>query len=147
MNWGWGGTKETMDDTLVSCLGLFEYRGRMVSGQLQSFTFKTTDEGPFYLSLSDRQTRKATINLGTFTEREMTCAEMVRQLKNHCNWRPIKRMVKEQLQNESRKMNLPITTRIEKQQTGWVGAAKGMHQILWERGFINPDPKNKKSIP
>ena len=34
-----------------------------------------------------------------------------------------------------------ITTEIEERQyvPGWEGAAKGVLQILWERGFINPD--------
>ena len=28
---------------------------------------------------------------------------------------------------------------------GWYGKAKGVFQILWERGYINPDPKSWSS--
>ena len=35
--------------------------------------------------------------------------------------------------------NLPIEREIVKRKEGWLGKPKGMYQVLWERGYIDPE--------
>ncbi len=42
------------------------------------------------------------------------------------------------LQERAKNFNLPVEKEVDQIEEGWVGKPKGMLQVLWERGFIDP---------
>ena len=50
-----------------------------------------------------------------------------------------------EVQESATKLDIPIDFITKKVFEGWVGNLKGMLQILWERGFLDPS-KNAKEL-
>jgi hypothetical protein len=63
-------------------------------------------------------------------------------LKNAINWQPKKRLTIAQLCACANEINLSTDVDEKVVEQHWCGAAKGMLQILWKRGWI----KNSKNI-
>lgn len=104
-------------------------------GQIQSLVFLESDEGPFYLSASERQERKYDKSTGRKKSRELRKDELEVFLQKENI--PTKGN-KQRLQKLVTTMGYPTREDVEIIKEGWVGKPKGSFQILYERGFINP---------
>ena len=51
----------------------------------------------------------------------------------------------EEVQKIAMNLNILTKTTVKKVLEGWVGKLKGMMQVLWERGFLDP-AKNSKEL-
>ena len=58
-----------------------KYRHDQLVGSVQHMHFQEEDEGPFDLSLQDRQIKKYPIRMGVFKTRPKTREELLRELK------------------------------------------------------------------
>jgi hypothetical protein len=105
-------------------------------GDYQHMVFENGDTGPFYLSDNDQEALKFDCETG-----EMTTKKRRKDaLENDLRAKEVRakgnrdELVKELcLQND-----VPTEITMQKVKEGWVGKPKGMLQILWERGFIDP---------
>lgn len=68
--------------------------------------------------------------------------ELQEELKNIAGVQD--RKLKRDFQNLASQNNVSIWKRAEDVEEGWLGKPKGMLQILWERGFIDPGIENPK---
>ncbi len=50
---------------------------------------------------------------------------------------------KQQIKNMTERAGIPLTYQKQDIIEGWEGKAKGMEQILWERGWIDPNEDQK----
>ena len=134
-----GGKQPNMRDTKIkdeSYLGPYidNIPNKLEVGQIQSLVFKENDVGPCDLSLYDRNDRKYDKVKGTKT-RPLIKDELIKSLSS-----VIKKPMgtKEQLQKLCKDNNMPIDVIVEDILEGWVGKPKGSLQLLYERGWINP---------
>ena len=97
---------------------------------------KETDDSPSYLSKKEREERKFHEILGTkinkMTKEEMKEALSQNRLKNP-------KGNQNKLQKLCQNNNICIDKEIQKIRKGWVNKQKGSLQVLYERGWINPD--------
>ncbi len=125
--------RDTTIEQEEGCLGLKIGRTLNV-GDVQSFVFKPTDEGPFHLNAQERQTKCHDVLLEGTKKRKLTKKELEEQLTNNGIEA---RGTAKKLQQLCKDRGLPIEIEERKIIEGWVGKLKGMLQVLWERGFIN----------
>ena len=134
---GYGGKQALLRDTTIEqeegCLG--PKIGRTLNvGDVQSFIFKPTDEGPFYLNAQEREMKRQDVLLEGTKKRKLTKKELEKQLTDSGIEA---RGTAKKLQQLCKDRGLPIEAEERKIVEGWVGKPKGMLQVLWERGFIN----------
>ena len=130
-----------MRDTLLTegDMGQHNVPGRLSVGDTQSFHFKPTDSGPFYLSPVERERRRQTQGTGEFTVRGKTKPELMAELidkganLSNRGWRI------SELKERAQQMGIELVKREEKQIEGCEGAPKGVLQVLYERGHIDPN--------
>ena len=62
----YGGKQPDMQDTVLTknCVGSIEHEHRLREGDTQCFTFQESDTGPFWLSESERESKKYDIVTG-----------------------------------------------------------------------------------
>jgi hypothetical protein len=128
---GYGGKQSKLRDAKIEqehgCLG--PYKRTLNVGDVQSFVFKPGDEGPFYLSSSEREAKKDDIALEGTKKRYLTKKELEKQLADQGIEA---RGTAKRLQQLCRENNLPVAVQERKISEGWMGKAKGMLQVLWE---------------
>ena len=106
-------------------------------GDTQSMTFAADDQGPCYLTQHEREKQRLDINTGKRKKCDLTKVELVKTLKSKGIIDP--RGTKKLLQEQCTKLDIAIYKSIDSIREGWVGRPKGALQILFERGWINPD--------
>mmetsp|Transcript_73807 Transcript_73807/g.213587 ORF Transcript_73807/g.213587 Transcript_73807/m.213587 type:complete len:685 (+) Transcript_73807:660-2714(+) len=109
-------------------------------GEVQEMVFRDTDEGPFWLSPTEREARRFdTTRENTEETREKTKAVLYDELNAIGVTLPKykNRITKAALKALAASNNIPLTVTAGKVDEGWVGKAKGMFQVLWERGWID----------
>ena len=112
-------------------IGPYRHDKVLQIGDVQTFVFSETDEGPFYLQ--NKEGRRYDVENGN-TRRDLTKTELEDALRTiNVNGKGNKK----QLQELCRPNNIPTKIEIPKVVEGWVGKAKGTLQILWERGWID----------
>ena len=140
----WGGKRIDMRDTVVPENA--PYGATHLVGSVQHMHFQEEDEGPIYLSPQNRQMQKYPIRTGVFKTRKKTRQELLQELKKKTDLAVRGHYTTEQLENYARNFNLPLEIREEVVKPVWVGANKGMLQVLWEREFINIEEIGKYSL-
>jgi hypothetical protein len=103
-------------------------------GDTQSMVWCEGDEGPYWMSADERELNRKD-RQGTKTRtRDFTKEVLIGKLAEKGieakgNSKQVKAMCAEQ--------NIPINYTETEIKEGWEGKAKGMEQILWERGWID----------
>ena len=104
---------------------------------MQQMVFLPGGEGPFWMMTEQQQSTRLDIEIqGKVIKRNFTKEELMKKLAEQGvvaqgNITNIKRMCTLK--------GIPLDEQIKKIQPGWEGKAKGMLQVLWERGFLDVD--------
>ena len=106
-------------------------------GDAQCMQFKADDEGPFNLTPEKRLMKKNPTPTGRVVTKKKTKGELLNELKQQNGFTVSGYYTFEQLENQARNFNLPLEKTQEIVEPGWVGANKGLLQVLWERGFVD----------
>ena len=110
----------------------------------KTWFLKEEDEGPFWLNENDKRSLKKDILSGPIFEKDLSKCELLIELRKTGYDTTKKRYLKNELIEICKLNNIATTKKIQKTEEGWVGKAKGMLQILYERGYID---KEKVSHP
>ncbi|KAI2509704.1 hypothetical protein MHU86_4686 [Fragilaria crotonensis] len=143
MNRGFGGVQPRMRESKIKAedgyLGMHE---RTVNaGDTQSFVFESGDAGPFWMTENEREINRHDRILpplpGNPRKRNKTISELKAELGplNILNDRRQYRLL--ELQELARTNNIDVKTNTTREKKGWQGQAKGLLQVLWERGWID----------
>jgi hypothetical protein len=152
MNKGYGGVQPQMHESMIKqCDGyLGSYSHTLNIGDLQSFIFQSTDDGPFWMSPTERELNRHNRIFpyppGCSPLQNNSISELKAELgpigilNDHRNYR-LKELHKlAQINNIETK-----TVRI-REKKGWEGRAKGLLQVLWERGWIDEAQLDKYTM-
>lgn len=109
-------------------------------GDMQSFVFGPEDEGPYYLTqLECEQKRHDKDNGGLLKRRLKTAQELALELVQglHVLERNLPKTAKE-LCEKAVECNIPVEVLTRNVTQGWEGKPKGLRQVCWERGLLDP---------
>ena len=106
-------------------------------GMIQSMQFSSTDVGPCYYTEEERNKYRLDINTGKTREKDLNKSELITNLKNYGILEPSGS--KSKLKEQTQKLKLPTHKQVPIIQEGWVDKPKGSLQILYERGWIDPN--------
>ena len=106
-------------------------------GMQQSMIFSPTDKGPCYMTDEQQVFHRNDINTGKSRTKDLTVSQLISNLK--AIGIPDPKGLKPTLQALCTRNNLPLTCTDEVIIEGWVHKPKGAIQILYERGWLNPD--------
>jgi hypothetical protein len=146
MNKGYGGEQNIMKQSKIKSvdgyLGPHDHDRKLNVGDVQSMVFHPSDNGPYWMTPEEQeQTRKdhygTTIITKEYTKPQLI--EMLQQKQGIDNPKGNKQQIKDMAELAG------ISLTYEKQEIiqGWEGKPKGMEQILWERGWIDPSQNRK----
>ena len=105
-------------------------------GHTQNMQFSDTDPGPCYYSESERLAKRYDINTGKKRVRNMVRDNLIDGLKSIGIKDP--KGNRKKLKDLTVLHNLPTTYEETVIDEGWVGKPKGALQILYERGWVDP---------
>ena len=92
--------------------------------------------GPFYMTERERTQRRYDVDTGKTRTKDVLKADLIRllkeKMKDPCD-------SKEKLQEMAKEYNIPVQFEEAKIIEGWVGKPKGAFQILYKRGWIDPE--------
>jgi len=101
--------------------------------------FLDTDDGPFYLSNAEQQAQKNAYMTGRKVQRKRRKAELIQML----NEKKISTLgtykSAQEIQRLAIENGIELEEEIDETTQGWLNQPKGLLQVLWERGWINPD--------
>ena len=106
-------------------------------GMEQQMQFGETHEGPCYMPMEERINRRLDHFTGNKKDKLLTKAELSSEL-NKIGITKITGTKKE-IQELCESNNIPITSSADVIVEGWVNKPKGAMQILFERGWIDPE--------
>ena len=137
MNKGFGGAQPKMRRSKLETadyLGRFD--GILAVGDVQDMWYQEGDVGPFYYTNEQQEYTKQDRPTGKWKEgvdrkkKDLQKALEAIGVSAKGNRKALAALC--------RQNNIPCVERIEIVVEGWAGKPKGMLQILWERGFIDP---------
>ena len=139
----YGGKQAVMHDSEIkdnSYLGPFSGPNSLKVGDIQQMVYGPNDAGPYYLSEKERETKKHDIILGTKETKKVKkeLADELEILKIDTKGKK-----REQPEKMAQEHNIPLTKTITDIDEGWLGKPKGALQILYERGWIDPNKSHK----
>jgi hypothetical protein len=147
MTKSFGGKQAYLHDSLIKEVDgyLGPYPKVLKPGDVQSMVFKESDAGPFWLTEQERiEQRYDQVEAGKKVKRKLKKEELVKKLAEAGvtatgNYTKIQKLAQEK--------NIPITEEnLPKIKLGWVGKQKGVYQVLWERGLIDPHNLNQYTM-
>jgi len=146
MNKNFGGTQKALrpSEITAGCLGPFD--PKLQPGEIQSFVFGELNEGPFYLSEQERIPQREDSFTNQRKVKKLTIAELRMKL-NEIGVISFGRRLRKDLADLA--ANHGISDTISSERTvveGWVGKPKGMFQVAWERGWIDPAQVSKYQV-
>ena len=98
--------------------------------------FQEGDEGPFWMSPQERESRKFDKGTGKIKKRELTIKELGEKLLQQGYTGGGR---KKALQQAAQARGIPTTEEYEDILEGWLGKPKGLLQVCWERGLLDPN--------
>ncbi len=106
-------------------------------GATQRFVWVEGDTGPFYLSDGEKEKQRFDWFESSGAIVDKTKQELSDELnENQINKIDPKKFKLAELQDLATLKGIEFTKRKETKRPGWVGAPKGLLQVLWERGWI-----------
>ena len=151
MNFEWGGVAPHMHETVVPHVGPFAHADRLEPGAKQRMVYTDEDSGPYAYKntpLTDAQRESMKFDCATGEKKicKLSKKELVAQMLrhdleqgtggDHLNTYQSKSTA--QLQVMSQAKQLPTQVQQDVVAQGWLGQPKGLFQVLWECGFIDP---------
>ena len=133
-----GGKQPFMRSSIIkdpSYLGPFQHNNILKVGDIQTMKFAEDDTGPFYMTEREREDRKYDKVIG-IVKKKLTKIEMIEKLIQKGLNNP--NGPRKKLQRMCSINSIPTTKEEEKIRKGWVNKQKGSLQVLFERGWINP---------
>jgi hypothetical protein len=110
---------------------------KLQPGDTQSMVFESTDPGPFYLDTIQKEKRRLDEKTGKMITKVIPKTRLIQMLKDMNILNPVGNL--KHLQAQCSALDLPVTYTEEKILEGWVGKPKGSLQVLYERGWIDPE--------
>ena len=137
-----GGNQPRMRDTVLTESKFGSFHSNSTStlkpGQSQSMVFAShSDTGPCYLTEPEIKMQMLDVNTGKKRKVNLTKVQMIAELKSQGVSDP--KGSRKVLQEQCTQIGVPLYKTIDTIQEGWVGKSKGSLQILFERGWINPE--------
>ena len=143
MNKKYGGAQVHLHDTVIkdeTYLGEFEVQNKLKVNDVQKFVFGDNDDGPFYLPAEERILNKFDRPVPNETiTKDLTTKELIKLINAGTDLNIEGYISYKEAKTTAAKNNIPITKTEPKVIKGWVNQPKGMLQILYERGFIDPN--------
>ena len=135
----YGGVQPKMHDSLIESHDyLGSYNGTLRVGDTQAMVWQEGDVGPYYLSPPERLMTKYDRSMGGDKRKKYKTKDvLVQELEDIAGIRGAKG-TKVQLLKLCEQHQIPSFVLVDKIEEGWLGKPKGMLQILFERGFIDP---------
>jgi hypothetical protein len=151
MNSGFGGGQPFMQRSNViqidGCLGPFD--PALAVGDEQSMTFSPTDVGPFWMDAAEREERQCNrpkTNAAAPRPRNKSKKDLAVDLSVPGNVLDPNKFKSERLQEMASVQEIPLQKIVPSIDPGWVGKQKGLHQALWERGWIDASCLHEHAI-
>ena len=141
MNKFFGGEQNEMRESEIknnSYLGPFEHPQKLKVGDTQRMQYNQDDIGPFHLSKQKREELKFDCETNENEIKKYTHAQLIDMIGAKTNQTHVGGSY-QQILDLAKELDIPTEYKRTKIQEGWFGKPKGMIQILWERGFINPN--------
>ena len=141
LNVGYGGSQAIMEPSLIN--GFNGYLGqhpRLVDpGDTQHFSFQEEDEGPYYLSDTERQQKKYDTPTGRLLSKNKTKKQLATELVS-LGLVDVMQLPTTLAELKAKATEHDIDLKIETQLIveGWNGKPKGLNQICWEGGLLDP---------
>jgi hypothetical protein len=148
INLHYGGKQRKMRDSkIVSVDGyLGSYTKSLQVGETQKMSFVETDEGPSYMSPTERVKRKYDVVSGQIITRNYTKKELILKLQQHPTPVTDPRGNLTRIHEMCASKGIPIHETKPKIIEGWCNKPKGILQILLERGLVDRDNLSKYSL-
>jgi len=123
----------------ASCLG--PYPKTLSVGDEQSMMFTETDQGPFYVNEPQRSENKYDQATGEKNKRDLKKSELIALLQSKIGLTLPSSNSKTLAELQTIATMHGISTQTEEDIIiqGWMNKPKGLLQILWERGWIDPN--------
>ena len=136
MNKNYGGKQQKLHPSVITANCLGPYSPKLRPGDTQRFTFEEGDEGPFYLEERTRAAKKYDFLGKNKKPKPLTISELTEKLiEKGIN---VGKRKKPELVELAKLHGIPLDHPPENIREGWLGKAKGMLQVAYERGKINP---------
>jgi hypothetical protein len=144
MNSGFGGKQPCLHDSTLTegCLGPFEHDWKLKVGDVQCFIWKPNDIGPFYMTPQERALKRDDVaREGVHTKEHFSVKKLKELVEQSGFGIPLDRSLrlKRDWQEYCEEKGIATFRLVPKVDEGWVGKPKGLLQVLWERGWIDPD--------
>ena len=142
MNKKHGGSQPAMRSVEIKSedqLGSFDHDKKLGINQIQTMVFADGDVGPCYMTPAEQTEKKYDVidPSGKKDRYVFTKPELQAKL-SHINKSTTGK--KKDIQERCQAHGIPIwEERPHLSNEGWVGKPKGMLQVLWERGYIDPN--------
>ncbi|KAI2504914.1 hypothetical protein MHU86_9523 [Fragilaria crotonensis] len=150
MQKNFGGSKQQMRDTVIMSQEgyLGTHSPTLGIGDTQSMVFNTDDCGPWYLTPEQRDLQRHDRIMGKRSKPiEKTKKTLLEELNEKGVTLQQKRgYTKAELQELARNNSIETHKEVDKILSGWEGKSKGMLQVLWERGLIDPSELDKYTV-
>ena len=124
------------------CLGPHIALRQLTIGQFQSMVFSEDDVGPFDMSSEERASSRETRLTGNKTTRALKKGELLRLLREKTGREYKACLTPGEVQEISIANGIALEVEEDEKVEGWLGKPKGLLQVLYERGWI--DPQNVK---
>ena len=105
-------------------------------GLTQHMQYTEEDDGPCYMTIDEKENRKLDEQLGGTKEKNKVKAEFIKLLKESGIANPTG--TKKELQDQCRSRGISTVEIIDNVREGWLHKQKGAIQILFERGWLDP---------
>jgi hypothetical protein len=141
LNVGYGGSQPVQNPSLIAGVEGFlgDHAQQLQVGDTQHFIFQDGDTGPYFLTEAQRNEKKFDTPTGRLLSKKKTKKELATELvslglvdvHNVPSWLA-------ELQEKANQHNIDLKVSVPLIVEGWMGKAKGLNQIAWERGLIDP---------
>jgi hypothetical protein len=122
----------------AECLGPFGHSIEV--GTSQKMLFASTDVKPFWLSPEERESNRNDLITGKIIKRFRNKSNLLKDLQAKG---VSAKLTKDELQILCKNKDVPIQEELDEVVEGWENRPKGMLQIVWERGFIDPEKRKE----
>ena len=99
----------------------------------------TTDSGPFYFSSEEKDARRTDVRCNDTQVKKFTKSQLIEKIIEKSNGLTQPKGSLKDIQAIANRLHIPLQFQKTKIIEGWELKPKGMLQVLWERGWIDPD--------
>ena len=143
MNKKYGGKKNKfLHDSVIideTYLGEFVVDNKLKVGDTQVFTFTDKDVGPYWMDDVTRLKTKYDVAVtGSKIKKTYTTSELVSMVNDQTDVNITRSITYTEAKSIALLNGVPTSCIIDRVAKGWINQPKGIMQVLWERGFIDP---------